>query len=505
MNRPKRVVILGGGSAGWMAAAYLDAALNQPNLKVADITLVESPDVPRIGVGEATIPSINHILAVIGINEVDFLTRVDGTFKHAIKYNNWLDGDGDSYYHAFGRRRMEPIDYSATSWLRSDRSIPFSEAISSQPALCESCIGPHSLPGDPKVAQFTYAFHINALGFADYLCEIATARGVQHHRDHMTEVEMADDGNIAAINTRGGLRVEGDLFIDCTGFAALLIEKQLGVDWVDCSQWLLSDRAVTIQLPYEVNYPGYVRPNTLATAVSAGWIWEIPLQTRRAWGYVHSSSHVNEDEAERELREFIGPIADDQAARFVPFKVGYRSKSWVKNCIAIGLSAGFIEPLEATALDMVQETVVRFIESANKGNFTDEFRGEFNDRVSRRFDAVRDYIVCHYRISTRTDTEYWRDCGSNDKISRSLHELLTAWMKGDNITDILERQNLDAYFPNVSWNCLLAGKGIYPSDEQVRPGNELAHKYKLEDIAKFRKGCALNFKSHQEQLAVLRD
>jgi len=427
MNRPKRVVILGGGSAGWMAAAYLDAALNQPNLKVADITLVESPDVPRIGVGEATIPSINHILAVIGINEVDFLTRVDGTFKHAIKYNNWLDGDGDSYYHAFGRRRMEPIDYSATSWLRSDRSIPFSEAISSQPALCESCIGPHSLPGDPKVAQFTYAFHINALGFADYLCEIATARGVQHHRDHMTEVEMADDGNIAAINTRGGLRVEGDLFIDCTGFAALLIEKQLGVDWVDCSQWLLSDRAVTIQLPYEVNYPGYVRPNTLATAVSAGWIWEIPLQTRRAWGYVHSSSHVNEDEAERELREFIGPIADDQAARFVPFKVGYRSKSWVKNCIAIGLSAGFIEPLESTGLYLSDLATVMLTEHFPHHDDMEPLAYRYNRIIADRFHEILDFINLHYCLTRRTDNDYWREVGRPERTHDRVRAKLEFW------------------------------------------------------------------------------
>jgi len=153
---------------------------------------------------------------------------------------------------------------------------------------------------------------------------------------------------------------------------------------------------------------------------------------------------------------------------------------------------------------MVQETVVRFIEAANNGNFTDQYRGDFNDRVSKRFDAVRDYIVCHYRISSRTDTDYWRDNGSNEKISRSLRELLTSWMSGKNITDELERQNLDAYFPNISWNCLLAGKGIYPTDEQVKPGNELAHKYDLEKIAKYLQACTLNFQPHQEQLRVLR-
>jgi hypothetical protein len=153
---------------------------------------------------------------------------------------------------------------------------------------------------------------------------------------------------------------------------------------------------------------------------------------------------------------------------------------------------------------MVQETVARFIEAANKGDFTDQYRDEFNDRISKRFDAVRDYIVCHYRINTRSDTPYWLDNGNNEKISRSLRELLTAWLDGKNITDELERQNLDAYFPSVSWNCLLAGKGIYPTQEQVRAGSELAHEYDLKRIARYLDGCALNFKPHHEQLQLIR-
>ena len=202
--------------------------------------------------------------------------------------------------------------------------------------------------------------------------------------------------------------------------------------------------------------------------------------------------------------EHLGLQDSDIEARRLKFKVGRVREHWAKNCLAVGLSQGFIEPLEATALDMVQETVVRFIEAANKGGFTDEFRDEFNARISRRFDAVRDYIVCHYRINSRTDTEYWRDNGTNEKISKSLRELLTAWLAGKNITDELERQNLDAYFPSVSWNCLLAGKGIYPTQEQVRPGSELAHEYDLKQIAQYLEGCALNFRPHHEQLRTVR-
>jgi hypothetical protein len=198
-------------------------------------------------------------------------------------------------------------------------------------------------------------------------------------------------------------------------------------------------------------------------------------------------------------------VDSDIESRRLRFKVGRVREHWVKNCLAVGLSQGFIEPLEATALDMVQETVFRFVEAARKGNMTDQYRDEFNARISKRFDAVRDYIVCHYRINTRSDTQYWLDNGSNEKISQSLRELLTAWITGRNITQEIERQNLDAYFPSMSWNCLLAGKGIYPTDEQVRPGNELAHKYDLKEVAWYLEGCAMNFKPHREQLHTLRE
>ena len=216
-------------------------------------------------------------------------------------------------------------------------------------------------------------------------------------------------------------------------------------------------------------------------------------------------SYVDDDAAELEFREHLGIVDSDIEARRLKFKVGRVREHWVKNCLAVGLSQGFIEPLEATALDMVQETVFRFVEAAIKGDMTDQYRDEFNARITKRFDAIRDYIVCHYRINTRSDTQYWIDNGQNENISRSLRELLTAWLQGHNITQEIERQNLDAYFPSMSWNCLLAGKGIYPTDEQVRPGNELAHKYDLKEIEWFLEGCAMNFPAHHEMLQSLRE
>jgi len=425
--KPRSVLIVGGGSAGWMAAAYLDAVLNRDGRRWADVALIESADVPRIGVGEATIPSIGHILSAIGINEIEFLKRVDGTYKQAIRYINWLDGKGESYYHAFGRFRHSPIDTSTLEWLMSDRSIPFSATISAQPAICDLCLGPQMFGRWELGTRLPYAFHMNALKFADYLCEIATSRGVRHYLDNVVDVEMKDDGDIAAVSTKSGKRIEADLFVDCTGFAALLIEKKLGVEWVDCSRWLLSDRAVTIQVPYEHNYPGYVRPNTMATAVSAGWIWEIPLQNRRAWGYVHSSGFVSEDDAERELRAFIGPIADPFPARFVPFKVGYRAKSWVRNCVAIGLAAGFIEPLESTGIYLAELASVMLAEHFPLDDDMAPMAWRFNRIVANRFHEILDFINMHYCLTRRTDTEYWREVQRPERINDRLKAKLDFW------------------------------------------------------------------------------
>ena len=410
-----------------MAAAYLDAALNQPDFRVADIALLESPDVPRIGIGEATIPSIRHVLATIGIDEIEFLKRVDGTFKHAIKYVDWLDGKGESFYLAFGRRRLKPIDRSAEHWLRSDRSMPFSETVSAQPQLCENCIGPHPYPDSSPTPPFTYAFHMDTLKLADYLCEIATARGVTHHLDTMTDVEFDENGTIRTLRTRGGLHIPGDLFIDCTGFAALLIEKRLEVGWVDCSEWLLNDRAVTIQVPYEDSYPGQVRPNTLATAVSSGWIWEIPLQTGRGWGYVFSGAYKSDEEAERELRAFIGSIADNGAARFVPFRVGYRAKSWARNCVAMGPAAGFVEPLESTGLYLSDLAAVLLAEHFPYHDEMAPMAYRFNRIMADRFLEIVDFINLHYCLTRREDTEYWREVRRPERMHDRVRAKLDFW------------------------------------------------------------------------------
>jgi tryptophan halogenase len=445
--QPKRVLIVGGGSAGWMAAAYLDAVLNYDAGRAVDVMLIESPDVPRIGVGEATIPSVNHILAAIRIDEHEFMRRTEGTFKQAIKFNNWLDNRGEGFYHAFGRYTPRPIDDAGAHWLRSDRSVPFMETISAQPRLCEWNLAPQMLGPWDFGPKLTYAFHMNALGFADYLAEIAVSRGVVHHRDNVTDVELTENGDIAALRTAAGQRLEADLFVDCTGFAALLIEKALGVEWVDFSRWLLCDRALVMPVPYETYYPGFVRPYTMSTALSAGWVWDIPLHTRRGVGYVYSTAHISDEHAEREIRAYEGPRAERLDTRTVPFKVGMRRQAWYKNCVAIGLSGGFLEPLESTGLYLSDLATVMLTEHFPFHADMEKLAFRYNRIMSNRFYEVLDFINMHYCLTRRTDTEFWREVRRPERINDRLRAKLDFWRhKPVAITDFE-----DQYFPGQPW------------------------------------------------------
>ena len=423
----KRILIVGGGSAGWTAAAYLNAVLNVGDQKVAEISLVESPDVPRIGVGEATIPNINHTLAVIGIDELDFMKAVDGTFKQSIRYVNWLDDKRKFYHHPFSRYGTGSGDDAGRRWLMSDRSVPFMNTVSAQPVICEMGLSPKMLENEDSGLPFLYAFHMDALKFADYLHAFSTARGVTDYLDNVISVDMHESGKIAAVQTESGKRLEADLFIDSTGFAAQLIEKKLGVGFTDCSQWLLCDRAVTMNVPYEHYYPGYVRPYTTATALSAGWVWEIPLQNRRSLGYVHSSAHLSDDDAEKELRAFEGDHSESLPSRIVKFMVGRREQPWTANCVALGLSGGFIEPLESTGLYLAQ---VASGVLAEHFPYTDDMAPlafRFNRLMQNRFYEILDFINMHYCLTRRTDTDFWREVGRPERINDRLRTKLEYW------------------------------------------------------------------------------
>jgi tryptophan halogenase len=452
--RTKRVLIVGGGSSGWTAAAYLNAKLNSGHQKIAEISLVESPDVPRIGVGEATIPNINSVLAVIGINELEFMKAVDGTFKQSIRFDNWLENDlnnkRNSYHHPFCRYGSGPNDDFGLRWLKSDRSVPYVLTVSAQPAVCEMGLSPKMLGNETSGFPLKYAFHMNALKYADYLCAFATKRGVTHYLDNVIGADLHENGNIAAVRTQSGERLEADLFVDCTGFAAHLIEKNLNVSFRDLSQWLICDRAITMRVPYEHHYPGQVNPFTTSTAISAGWVWDIPLQTTRSLGYVHSSAHISEEEAEKELRAFEGSHSESLLSNTVNFKVGMREQHWAGNCVAIGLSGGFIEPLESTGLYLSQ---VASDLLAEHFPFSDQgiedmaplaFR--FNRIMTNRYYEILDFINMHYCLTRREDTEFWREIRRPERVNDRLRAKLDYWrLKPPSVSDFA-----DQFFPNMS-------------------------------------------------------
>ena len=421
-----------------MTAAYLNGALNQRGEKQnVDIRLLESPDIPRISVGEATIPSMRHLLSVVGVDELDFMRATDATFKQSIKYANWVHNDNTFYHHPFSRLTPKPIDNSALNWLQSDRKIPFMETCSAQPIICEMGLSPRTLGKWDMGAPLTYAYHMNAQKFADYLRDFSVPKGVTHTLANLVDVEMASEQKITAVITDQGERIEADLFVDCTGFKAKLIEEKMKVGFEDCSQWLLCDRAVTMHVPYDKFYPGMIRPYTTATALSNGWVWDIPMKSQRSVGYVHSSAFISEADAEKEMRAYQGPGCEELPARVINFKVGRRHQNWAGNCVAIGLSGGFVEPLESTGLYLSDLGAVMLAEHfPYDDSHMEAMAFRYNRIMSNRFYEVLDFINMHYCMTKRTDTAFWREVQKPEHITDRLKAKLAYWkMKPPSASD----------------------------------------------------------------------
>ncbi len=425
----RKVLIVGGGSAGWMAAAYLNGALNERGERpTIEITVVESPDIPRISVGEATVPSIQHVLAVIGLDEIKFMKAAKATFKQSIRYQNWLHNDDSFYHHPFSRYRVQPIDRSGRAWLNSDRSIPFMETVSAQPVICDMARAPKMLGRWDMGAPLSYAFHMNAQLFADYLRDFSVARGVKHRLENVTDVKLKENGHIHSVKTDGGAELEADLFVDCTGFRSKLIGEALSVPYEDYSQWLMCDQALVSRIKYEDFYPGLVRPYTTATALSSGWIWDIPMQDQRSIGYVHSSQFTTPENAEKELRAYEGPHGETLDTRLIKFHVGQRQKAWHKNCVAIGLAGGFIEPLESTGLYLSDLGAVMLAEHfPHRDDMFETMAFRYNRIVSNRYFEILDFINMHYCLSRRTDTEFWREVQKPERITERLKAKFEYW------------------------------------------------------------------------------
>jgi len=424
---PRKVLIAGGGAAGWMTAAHLLAVLNRDGRSVVDISLIESPDPATAGIGETTLPNINRFLAILGMNRREFMQRVDGTLKQSTRFVNWLHKEGDYFHHPFSMERTGSVDRSAERWLKSNRSVPFAETVSPQPALCELDLAPLMQSRWDFGSPLLYAFHVDESKLADCLREFSTARGVTCYSDHVASVEMDEKGDIAAVHIEGGLRLEADLYIDCSAATALLSEQTIGIDWIDCSKYLLCDRALTLRVPYEQYYPGFVHPFTTATAMSAGWVWDIPLLDSRSLGYVHSSAFVSEEAAEQELRAFEGVHAESLSSHLIHYKTGHRENAWVGNCVSIGAASSFIESLEATSLYMIDLAAGMLVDHFPYNDNMAPLAYRYNRIMINRYYEILDFVNLHYCLTRRSDSEFWREVQRPERINDRLKAKLDFW------------------------------------------------------------------------------
>ncbi len=494
--RDKHFVILGGGSAGWIAA---NAMIAQWGDKGVNITLVESPAINTVGVGEGSTPRLKVFFDDIGVEESEWMPRCNATYKNGISFSGWSHKEGfDRYFHPFP---TQVDQHTAGAFYYNSALRRQGVEVSAHPDsyflsafLADNKLGPKAAHHFPFLVEYGYHFDANLLG--EFLREKAISRGVVHQQAKIVDVKQNSQGEISQLIGEDGFVVEGDFFIDCSGFAARLIQQTLKVPFVQYGDNLFNDSAVVIPTPQE----GAIGSQTVATALSSGWAWEIPLVNRIGNGYVFSAAHCSADQAETELRSHLGMLDSDVQARHLKMKVGRVTEHWHSNCLAVGLSQGFIEPLEATALNLVCNTVYDFMQTYEQDGFTSRGQGAFNERANRGFESIRDYIVAHYILNSRNDSQYWRDNGSNNKISSTLESILDCWMKGQNLSREFEQQKIHTSYTPMSWYCLLAGYGIYPDPKKLRPAKADEDRYKLDKIEEFIARCGLNFTSHSEQL-----
>ena len=423
---PRKVLIVGSGWDAWMTAAHLDGVLNRDGRRFASIGVLDLPGTPQPGLGESTLASFNHVLAVMNADPSEVMRRADGTFKQSTRFVDWLR-HGHSFHHPLTLERTGPVDTAGRRWLRSNRSIPFAETISVQPGLCEMSLAPRTAGPWDFGPPLSFAYHLDEAKLGDCLREVSTRRGVIRHAGFLADIETKDDGHIAAVKTAAGDRLEADLFVDCTGAAALLIGDRLGVEWEDCSQSSLCDRSVAIQVPYTHHYPGYVRPFTTATALSTGWVLEIPLRDRRTLRYFHSSNFLGRAEAEAELLAFEGRHAGSLGVSTAGLAIGRRANAWVGNCIAIGDSAAVTDPLVSTRLYMCSLAAAMLAEHFPFGDELAPLAFRFNRIVANRFHEILDFATLHYHLSRRTDSAFWIEAREGDAVNERLRAKLDYW------------------------------------------------------------------------------
>jgi tryptophan halogenase len=448
------VVIVGGGTAGWMAAAALSRFLNNG---YTNITLVESEEIGTIGVGEATIPPLVAFNSLLGINENEFVAATQATFKLGIEFVNW-GRIGQRYFHPFGvmGQDLQGMQFHQL-YLRESKRRPLPPITDWAMSAVAAAQGKFARPG--VGAQFPlnhllYAFHFDAGLYARFLRSFAERGGVRRIEGKVVDVKLrGEDGFVESVTLADGQAIAGDLFIDCSGFRGLLIEQALHTGYEDWTHWLPCDRAIAAPC----RLPPTLDPYTRSTAHSAGWQWRIPLQHRMGNGHVYSSAFISDDEAEKVLVENLeGELLEDP--RRLSFTTGMRKQSWNRNVIALGLSSGFVEPLESTSIHLIQAGIARLLELFPDKRFNPIERDEYNRRLKQGYEWVRDFIILHYKATERDDSEFWKHCAKieiPDKLQEKIDQFRN---KGRVLIEGVELFNI------TSWVAVMLGQNIIPDD-----------------------------------------
>lgn len=472
----ERIVIVGGGTGGWMTAAYLRKAFGDS----IQVTLIESSNITTIGVGEATFSTVKLFFDFLGVQEQEWMPRCNATYKMAIKFVNWNQAR-QSFYHPFQRyEKVDGFDMSEW-WLKMKRGQEaFDYSCFLIPLMCDRQQSPRYLSGevfDDKVktisgseeqdastilanfsGQYPYAYHFDANLLARFLRDYAVDRGVRQVVDDVVDVSLAPTGDIQYLQTNRHGQLTGDLFIDCSGFRGLLINQALGEPFMPFAESLLCNSAIAMQIPTDVAREG-INPFTTATALSSGWVWDTPLYGRKGTGYVYSNAFLSPEEAEAEFRQHLGPAAADRPVRHISMRVGRTRNSWVKNCVAIGLSSGFVEPLESTGIFFIQHGIEELVSHFPDKTFQPSLRDSYNTAVANCIDGVRDFLTLHFYASDREDTPFWR-ATKNVRLSPDLQEKLRLWK-----TRLPNNKNINPHyhgFESYSYSVMLLGLNYQP-------------------------------------------
>jgi tryptophan halogenase len=460
----RKIVIVGGGSAGWLTAGIIASEHSTELGTGLEIILVESADVAPIGVGEGTWPSMRTTLKKMGISETDFLLECDASFKQGSKFTNWNTNTNEYYYHPYTLPHGFNNTNLASFWQPYRDKISFADAVSTQSQLGEYGLAPKQISTAEYDFNANYGYHLDAGKFAGLLQKHCTKElGVKHLIDHVTQVNEAESGDIASITTKKHGDILGDLFIDCTGTSSVLLGKHFGIPFISKKHILFNDSALAVHVPHQ-SPDSPIDSFTCSTAQSAGWIWDIALPSRRGVGYTYSSSHITDEKAEKELRDYITPIIGLSAAktiniRKINFTPGHKEKFWHKNCVAVGLSAGFIEPLEATALALIELSAKMISEQLPANRQTmDIVAKRFNTKFLHRWQNIVDFLKLHYVLSKRADSDYWREISEHKQLPDTLQEQLLLWKTQSPY--YYDATHTEEMFPSASYQYILYGMGF---------------------------------------------